>query len=265
VGHRGLPGSSSLSAQVREVRAAHGLGQPAAGGLTVQGIHDLIRSHHTEKGEFPSKASGPIPQLGMTWYAVNSCLYRGNRGLPGGSSLAREVEAVKQSLDLPVPGRGRMSLEAVHAAIARFRREHSRWPTARDGDVADLGTTWKAINHTLLGGNRGLPRSSLAREARKVAAADRLEFRKLCKPPLGLDAVRAAILTHQQRVGRFPSVNSGFCTELQADWRTINMALTQGLRCLPGGSSLAREVARMKEFEQAGKGNEPTRKGGTSA
>jgi hypothetical protein len=164
-----------------------------------------------------------------------------------------------------VPGRGRIALEEVHTAIDRFQRDHGRWPTPRDGDVTDLGTTWKAINHSLLGGNRGLPRSSLAREVRKVAAAGGQEFRKLYKPPLGLDGVRAAILAHHQRLGRFPSVNSGFCTELQADWRNINMALTQGLRGLPGGSSLAREVAKMKRHLQARLGNGPAREGGAPA
>jgi hypothetical protein len=48
-------------------------------------------------GRWPSAGSGPIAEApGEKWNADNMALVKGNRGLPGGSSLARLLGEMKQ-------------------------------------------------------------------------------------------------------------------------------------------------------------------------
>jgi hypothetical protein len=52
---------------------------------------------------------------------------------------------------------------------------------------------------------------------------------------------------HRQRTGDWPNVNSGALPEApEEDWANIDNALRVGLRGLPGGSSLARLLARKR-------------------
>ena len=56
--------------------------------LTLHQILSCADAHHARAGCWPHAGSGPIPEApGETWMAVNSALYQGRRGLPGGSSL----------------------------------------------------------------------------------------------------------------------------------------------------------------------------------
>jgi hypothetical protein len=57
--------------------------------LTVEVILRWADAHHRWTGEWPGTASGPIAgAAGETWDGIDLALRRGNRGLPGGSSLA---------------------------------------------------------------------------------------------------------------------------------------------------------------------------------
>jgi hypothetical protein len=88
MGHRGLPGGQSLAQLLGRERGkpSHATKSP----LTVRQVLVWARAHHARKGRWPTANSGRIfeaPEL--TWMAVNASLSRGNRGLSGGSSLAR--------------------------------------------------------------------------------------------------------------------------------------------------------------------------------
>jgi hypothetical protein len=61
------------------------------------------------------------------------------------------------------------------------------------------------------------------------------------KPPLTVAQILAWADGHQARTGRWPTLNSGpVAGAAGPTWRIVNAALEQGLRGLPGGSSLAR-------------------------
>ena len=58
--------------------------------LTVPQILAWTDEHHRRTGAWPHVRSGPIAAApGETWLAVEAALSIGNRGLPGGSSLAQ--------------------------------------------------------------------------------------------------------------------------------------------------------------------------------
>jgi hypothetical protein len=85
-GRRGLPGGSSLSEVIRQNRGDW-LPWPR---LTIEQILRWADAHQQRTGRLPSVDSGPVKGVpGQTWRAIDRALTRGNRGLPGGCSLAR--------------------------------------------------------------------------------------------------------------------------------------------------------------------------------
>jgi hypothetical protein len=83
---------------------------------------------------------------------------------------------------------------------------------------------------------RGLPGgSSLAR-----VLAERLGTRNRKRlPPLTIDGILAWADAHQRRTGTWPHLQSGAVHESPGEtWNAADSALKQGLRGLPGGSSL---------------------------
>jgi hypothetical protein len=112
--------------------------------------------HCRRTGRWPTAASGPVGGApGENWGAINLALVRGNRGLPGGASLARLLEEHRGRRNQgPAP---RLREQQVLRWADRHRRRTGRWPTAASGAVADApGENWKALASALYAGNRGL-------------------------------------------------------------------------------------------------------------
>jgi hypothetical protein len=83
-GYRGLEGGSSLS----QLLAANRSSPPRP--LSLELILRWAEAHRAATGRWPSADSGVIAAVpDETWSKVNSALWRGCRGLPGGMSLAR--------------------------------------------------------------------------------------------------------------------------------------------------------------------------------
>ena len=60
-------------------------------------ILEWADAHYKRHGEYPKRTSGPVDNApGETWGAVDSALYQGGRGLPGGSSLAKLLAPLKK-------------------------------------------------------------------------------------------------------------------------------------------------------------------------
>jgi hypothetical protein len=112
--------------------------------------------HRRRAGRWPTAASGPVGAApGETWGAINRALVRGNRGLSGGSSLARllaEHRGRRNQAQSP-----RLCEEQVLRWADRHRRRTGRWPTPASGPVAEApAENWKALASALYAGNRGL-------------------------------------------------------------------------------------------------------------
>jgi hypothetical protein len=237
---RGLPGGSSLAellAQQRGVRNRAALPR-----LTEEQILAWADAFHQETGNWPTTTAGPIPDSGgETWDAVATALRDGNRGLPGGSSLARllaDRRAVRNVRDLPD-----LTIATVLSwADAHFERT-GEWPRARAGAIPEApGENWLAIDAALAVGRRGLPGgTTLAR----LLAVERGRRNTGNLPPLRQQDILAWADAHFQRNGAWPTADSGAIAEAPGEtWMSVETALRNGQRGLPGDSSVARLLAR---------------------
>ena len=161
-GHRGLPGGASLAQLLHSMR---GVGnQLTLPRLTEEQILEWADAHRTRTGRWPKNSSGAILHApGERWHAVNAALIAGNRGLAGGSSLARllaEKRGVRNQAALPP-----LLVERIREwAVAYFRRTGD-WPRKNSGEIPESpGDTWFKAAQALDRGLRGLPgRSTLYR------------------------------------------------------------------------------------------------------
>jgi hypothetical protein len=96
VGHRGLPGGTSLAKLLRERRGVGKLPK-----LSVKQILKWAEAYHARHGGWPTLKSGDIPgtrsgsRPADTWLAIDTALRKGSRGLRGGSSLAMVLRKIR--------------------------------------------------------------------------------------------------------------------------------------------------------------------------
>ena len=118
VGVRGLPGGSSLA----QLLAQH-CGVRNVQRLPCYSLKEILSwadAHHRRTGQWPQENMGVIPEAaGETWGAVQTALKRGQRGLPGGSSLPRLLAEHRgvhhHRKSLPVNDRRKTVLAALPA------------------------------------------------------------------------------------------------------------------------------------------------------
>lgn len=108
------------------------------------------------------------------------------------------------------------------------------------GIVGTLFERWSAVDTALRSGTRNLPGgSSLAQ-----LLADERGVRNIKDvPPLNEEIILAWCDAHHKTTGKWPTAKSGRITGTDEKWASVNQALLQGLRRVPGGSSLARLLA----------------------
>ena len=234
-GLRGLPGGSSLARLLSEHRNV--INMKARPPLTQELILSWVDAHHKRTGEWPSAQCGPIIDAdGEKWSNVDSSLKGGNRGLPGGSSLATllaQHRGVRNHKALP---------HLTPALILSWADEHhhrtGNWPKSASGPVvAAPGETWSGIESAFLVGGRGLQNGwSLAR-----LLAEHRNVRNLgALTPLTEQLVLSWADEHHKRTGKWPSRNSGPIPGAEGEsWSIVANAIFKGIRGLPGGSSLA--------------------------
>jgi hypothetical protein len=143
-GFRGLPGGDSLPhllARARGVRNVHDLPP-----LTERQILAWAKAHRRRTGRWPTYYVGAVEGApGESWWAINSALRDGLRGLPGGSSLARLLASrlgVRNKVSLP-----RLRVGQILAWADAHRRRTGRWPAVQSGPIADApggrrGPSW---------------------------------------------------------------------------------------------------------------------------
>jgi len=108
-------------------------------------------------------------------------------------------------------------------------------PDSRSGGVRGApGEVWTTIDNTLKSGRRGLAGGS---SPTRLLDEYRLER---CRA-LTVESILAWADSHHAATGRWPNSESGAVLDAPGElWRTINSALSLGVRGLPAGSSLAR-------------------------
>ena len=237
-GGRGLPGNSSLAKLMQERRGVRNVGNLPS--LTEAQILEWADTHKNRTADWPTKMSGPIADApGETWANVNVALSQGGRDLPGGWTLAKFLEerrGVPHIFNRPV------TEEQILVWADSHKDRTGKWPTVKSGPIFEVpGETWLGIYHALRKGVRNLPGgSSLAQlldERRGVRNKQDLT-------PLTEEQILQWLDSHKLRTGRWPTKQSGPISDAPGEtWANVNAALVQGLRTLPGGSSLARLLA----------------------
>ena len=143
-----------------------------------------------------------------------------------------------------------LQVEEILAWADAYNSRHGTWPTTRSGRVPESGDTWFRINGCLRDGLRGLPGGiTLARllEERRGAL-----FGK--RPPLSDEQILAWAHRYFLANSRWPSRYSGPIPQSPGDtWSAMHSALRNGLRGLPGGSSLAKLLRKEVLKEESAK------------
>jgi hypothetical protein len=206
--------------------------------------------HFAATGEWPNTRSGTVTSApGESWNRIDVALYVGNRGLPGGSSLAQLLQRRRRVRNPVRPPR--LTAEQILKWADRHRKQTGTWPSQGSGPVADApGEFWHLLDAALRLGLRGLQAgSSLAR----LLAEERGTRNRADLPPLTPTQICAWAERHRDRTGRWPSQGSGSVTDAPGEsWAVINRSLRVGFRGLPGGDSLAKLLNRRfhRNFQQ---------------
>jgi hypothetical protein len=212
--------------------------------LAIRQILVWADAYREAKGTWPTKASGGIIGAKFeTWLGVDAALRRGMRGLAGGSSLAQLLareRGARNIHDLPPL----TETIILHWADLHYERTGA-WPTAELRRILDsAGDKWSHINTALEQGHRGLPGSSSL--ARLLAQHRGVRNRK-GQPPLTEEQILTWADLHLQSTGRWPTARSGPILGAPGEtWMAAQMALHDGTRGLPGGSSLSLLLAEKR-------------------
>ncbi len=219
--------------------------------LCVELILAWADAYFARTGRWPNINSGRIDEtVDDTWRRIDDALRQGFRGLQHSLrlSLARVLEKYRGVRNSEFPPKLTVS-RIVTWAKAHHRRT-GRWPNDRSGAIVESSDeTWLAIDMSLRKGRRGLPRgASLAR-----LLEDRLGVRNLAHVSrLQIQQILTWADEFYQLRGRWPNRNSGAIADAPGEnWCAINSALTNGHRGFPGGSSLAKLLARKRGARRA--------------
>ncbi len=203
--------------------------------LTIKQIIKWADEHHDYNGKWPPyRVVRVYSAPHETWPAIDRALRRGERGLPGGSSLD---EILTQYRGLRRRIRPRLAISQILKWADAHNKRTRKWPTKHSGPVhAVVGEIWSGIDSDLSKGYRGL--SGYASLAEVLAHCRGV--RAHCYPPrLTVKQVLALVDAHRKRTGVWPGIDSGKVGgEPGETWLAIDNALHKGQRGFPGGSTL---------------------------
>jgi hypothetical protein len=124
-----------------------------------------------------------------------------------------------------------LTIEDILSLADAWHARTGRWPQANDTPE------WKSIHSSLRYGWRGLCGGTSL--AQLLAERRGAPYQPLL-PRLTVRLILEWAQAHQRRTRKWPNARSGPVTEAPSEtWACINSALTQGLRGLPRGPSLA--------------------------
>jgi hypothetical protein len=132
-----------------------------------------------------------------------------------------------------------LSVDDILAWADAFHKRNGRCPKVKAGPIPEApGETWMRVGTALAEALRGLSSRftlpQLLSERRGVRNHLRL-------PHLNVKQIVKWARAHKRRTGRWPTPESGPVHGAEGEtWKAVAMALLQGLRGLPGGSSLPR-------------------------
>ncbi len=242
-GHRGCPGGSSLRKLLISEHRIQRAGNTRRENWTETGILELADRFYAEQGRWPNPNDGPLEEGSKaTWVAVDIALRKGNRGLPGGSSLIRLLSnnrGVPNCADLP---------DFTYDTILKWADSHhartGSWPKSNSGPILECpGETWAVMDQRMRKGQRGFDRKLPLAHFLHAERGARI-YHKV--QPLNIQDIRQWIQHHYETTGNWPTNDSGDVLAAPGEvWSSVEAALNQGGRGLPYVSSLAKLTAEM--------------------
>jgi hypothetical protein len=232
-GNRGLPRGSTLAQLLAERRGVRN--RMRLPKHTIKLILLWADAHHRQTGKWPTTQSGAVAESpGDTWFAIDRSLRGGNRGLPGGSSLAKLLAKHRGVRNLS--GLPRLTVRLILQWADAHHRRTGSWPTSESGPILEApGETWFTVANSLFNGYRGLRKDSLARLLQRYRG---VRNRKGL-PHLKIKKILAWADAHFARTGQWPTHLSGPVIAAPGEtWGGIHTALQCGNRGLPGGMGL---------------------------
>lgn len=208
-------------------------------------------SHYERTGDWPSPGTGRVvEEPDENWNRINEVLRTGERGLPGRSSLANLLASRRPRL-------------YAHKGIPLQRAEILKWaachheltgalPSRKSGPVRGVpGETWCALDAALRSGSRSLRgRSSL----KDLLTAYVPPYRS-CGRRLSVGLILRWADSFFKRVGYWPTRHSAYTDRRRREkWAVIDQALREGLRGLPGRSSLAKLLKKHRGVARSTQG-----------
>jgi hypothetical protein len=177
-------------------------------------------------------AAAPV----LNWGLVDAALRYGNRGLPGGSSLARVLLRHRKVF----AGKDRLDEDQIFGWAKNHFRRTGQWPQSTDGAIPESSDmSWSGIDVAMRNGSRGLPGGSSLNKFlfdRGAIGPERRHRRPLLTP----DQIWKWAKAHHRRHGAWPRYNSGPIDGTDGEtWYKVDCALRTGLRGLPAGLKLA--------------------------
>src|SRR5207247_1654084 len=117
--------------------------------LTIEQILKWADAHCQNTGQWPNQKSGEVQGApGEKWKCIAEALYKGLRGLPGDSSLAKlltEKRSVRNIQALPP-----LTIEQILKWADAHRQKTGEWPNQNSGEVLDApGEKWGNIDDAL--------------------------------------------------------------------------------------------------------------------
>jgi superfamily II DNA or RNA helicase len=230
---RGLKGKTSLAKLLQTERNVHNQrNQPR---IKERDILSWADAHFRETGQWPTQNSGRIAGTKEVWRRINNALMYGLRGLVGSSSLAQLLEEERGVPNLAK--RPTLKEDQILAWADKYHERTGKWPNRNSGGIAGTTESWSAIDSALMVGNRGLlSGSSLAR----LLAKKRGVIHNLNKSNLSIELILSWADAFKQKFGSWPNQTSGPIEGTDESWAKVNSALIEGLRGLPGNSSVAK-------------------------
>lgn len=209
--------------------------------LTIPQVLKWADEFHATHARWPNRDDGRVADTAdENWNALDRALAVGNRGLPGGTTLAKLLLKHRRRPHHHLPAD--LTIPQILAWADEFHRTTGEWPGYLDGAIPETRLTWSAVNTALVRGKRGLPGGT---SLPQLLERHRGVRNHLSAPPLTETIILEWADDHHQRTGHYPKHNDGPILGTRHEtWGAVENALINGWRGLPGGDSLAKFLTR---------------------
>jgi superfamily II DNA or RNA helicase len=210
--------------------------------LTIEKILGWVDEHKGTTGDWPKHTSGLVNGTDETWSGVQTALYSGGRGLPGGSSLYKLLADHRNVRN--IHNLAPLTVEQILGWADERKAASGRWPNRKSGPVTGTNETWDGIYVALWNGGRGLPGGS---SLTKLLAQHRGYRNIMALPELSTPQILTWADEHKATTGDWPNKTSGAVSGTNETWAGVNSALRRGIRGLPRHVTLAKLLAEQRD------------------